>query len=217
MSPDKLFDYLDGKLAPEERAALEERFISEPELRRELAIARQIHAQMGESREVVGFAEPTLEQRGAILGRRIAIAFSVLVFANVLFGIYAIAFMKKKTRTQLNTEQNRTELQESLTRSAAVVLPTPSLEIDEIKFAVPVPEQDKLANKIIAATKQAGGSGTKGLADQNGILLFAEIPTIRLNDFRESIRKLGATLPPPPAAPTAGEKSILQLRIVSPQ
>ena len=91
MNPDKLFDYLDGKLSPNERAKLEERFMSEPELRQELAIARQIHAQMGDSREIVGFAQPTLEDRGAVLGRRIMIAFAILVFANVLFGIYAIA------------------------------------------------------------------------------------------------------------------------------
>src|SRR5262249_14306357 len=123
----------------------------------------------------------------------------------------------KKTRTQLNTQQNRTELQESLARSAAIALPTPSLEIDEIKFTAPVPEQDKLANEIIAAAKQAGGSGTKGLADQNGILLFAEIPTARLNEFRESMRNLGATVPATSAQPGTGEKSILQVRIVNAQ
>jgi anti-sigma factor RsiW len=217
MNPDKLFDYLDGKLPPEERAALEERFMSEPELREELAVARRIHAEMGDSREVVGFAEPTLEQRGAILGRRVAIAFSVLVFANVLFGIYAIAFMKKKDRAQTTIEQNRTELAESLARTAAVALPTPSLDVDEIKFTVPVPEQEKLANQILAAAKQAGGSGTKGLADQQGVLLFAEVPNARLNDFRDAMKKLGGTLPPTPAAASTGEKSILQVRIVSAQ
>jgi hypothetical protein len=217
MSPDKLFDYLDGKLPAEERAALEERFMAEPELRKELTVARQIHAQMGDSREVVGFAEPTVEERGAILARRIAVAFAVLVFANVVFGIYAIAFMKKKENARISTEQNRTDLAESLARSAAVALPTPSLDIDEIKFTAPVRDQDKLANKIIAVTKQAGGSGTKGLADQNGVLLFAEIPSARLNDFRESMKKLGATLPAASPEPAAGEKSILQVRIVSPQ
>src|SRR2546430_317213 len=86
MNPDKLFDYLDGKLSPGERAELEKRFMSDPEVRRELAVARQIHAEMRDSREIVGVAEPTLEQRGAVLGRRIAIAFAVLVFANVVFG-----------------------------------------------------------------------------------------------------------------------------------
>ena len=191
--------------------------MSDPELRRELTVARRIHNEMRDSREIVGVVEPTLEERGAILGRRIVIAFSVLVFANVAFGIYAIAFMKKKERTQLNTEQNRTELAESLARTAAVALPTPSLEVEEIRFTAPAPEQDKLANKVIAAAKQAGGSGTKGLADQQGVLLFAEVPTARLNDFRESMKKLGAMLPASPAEPKAGEKVILQLRIVSAQ
>jgi hypothetical protein len=216
MNPDKLFDYLDGRLSADERAEMEERFMSDPQARRELAVARQIHATMGNSREVVGVAAPTLEQRGAVLGRRIMIAFSVLVFANVLFGIYAIAFMNKKTRTRLNTEQNRNELTQSLSRTAAVALPTPSLEIDEITFTAPVPEQDSLANQIIDGAKQAGGSGTKGLADQNGILIFAEVPSSRLNEFRDLMKKLGGTLPAT-IAPGAGEKNILQVRIISAQ
>jgi anti-sigma factor RsiW len=218
MNPDKLFDYLEGKLSPNERAELEERLMSDPQLRRELTIARQIHAaDMGDSREIIGVSDPKLQERGAILGRRVATAFAVLVFANVLFGIYAIAFMKKKERTQLNTEQNRSELAESLARTAAVALPTPSLNVEEIRFTAPIAEQDKLAKKIIAAAKQVGGSGTKGLADQQGVLLFAEVPTARLNDFRESMKKLGATLPAAPVEPKAGEKTILQVRIVSGQ
>src|SRR5437763_9677926 len=212
MNPDKLFDYLEGKLSPSEGAELEERLMSDPQLRRELAVAPQSHTSMGNSREVLGVAEPTLEERGAVLGRRIAIAFSVLVFANVVFGIYAIAFMKKKERTQLNTEQNRTELAESLARTAAVALPPPSLDVEEIKFTAPVKDQDKLANKIIAAAKQSGGSGTKGLADQQGVLLFVEIPAARVNDFREMMKKLGATLPAASAETKAGDKVILQLR-----
>ena len=217
MNPDKLFDYLDGKLSPNDRAELEERLMSDPQLRRELTIARQIHGEMRGSREIVGVAEPALEERGAVLGRRVAIAFAVLVFANVVFGVYAVAFMKKKERTQLNTEQNRSELAESLARTAAVALPTPSLDVEEIKFTASVKDQDKLANKIIAAAKQVGGSGTKGLEDQNGVLLFAEVPTARLNDFRESMKRLGATLPAAPVEPKAGDKAILQLRIVSAQ
>jgi hypothetical protein len=217
MNPDKLFDYLEGKLSPSERAELEERLMSDPQARRELTVARQIHSDMRDSREILGVVEPTPEERGAVLGRRFAIAFSVLVFANVLFGIYAIAFMKTKERTRMNTEQNRTEFAESLARTAAVALPTPSLDVDEIKFTAPVKEQDKLANKIIAAAKQLGGSGTKGLADQTGVLLFAEVPTARLNDFRESMKKLGATIPEASVEPKAGEKTILQIRIASPQ
>src|SRR5258708_37289737 len=123
--------------------------------------------------------------------------------------------MKKKERARASTEQNRTELADSLARSAAMALPTPSLDVDEIKFTAPVAEQDKLANKVIATAKQVGGSGTKGLADQQGVLLFTEVPTARLNDFRDSMKKLGATLPTPTAVPSAGEKTILQIRIVS--
>ena len=217
MNPDKLFDYLEGKLSPNERAELEERLMSDSQLRRELTVARQIHADMGDSREIIGIAEPTLEERGAVLGRRIAIAFAVLVFANVVFGIYAIAFMKKKERARMNTEQNRSELAESLARTAAVALPTPSLDVEEIKFTASVAEQDRLANKVIAAAKQVGGLGTKGLADQHGVLLFAEIPIVRLNDFRDLMKKLGAALSSAPVEPKAGEKAILQVRIVSAQ
>jgi len=217
MNPDKLFDYLEGKLSPSERAELEEHLMSDPQLRRELTVARQIHAEMRDSREILGVAEPILEERGAVLGRRVAIAFAVLVFANVVFGIYAIAFMKQKERARTKTEQNRSELTESLARTAAVALPPPSLDVDEIKFTAPVAEQDRLANKVIAAAKQVGGSGTKGLADQQGVLLFAEVPTARLNDFRDSMKKLGATLAPAPTEPKAGEKAILQVRIVSAQ
>ena len=95
--------------------------------------------------------------------------------------------------------------------------PTPSLDVEEIKFTAPVAEQNGLANKVIAATKQVGGSGTKGLADEQGVLLFAEIPTARLNDFRDSMKKLGATLPAAPVEAKTGEKTILQVRIVSAQ
>jgi len=217
MNPDKLFDYLEGKLSPDERAELEERLMSDPVARRELTVARHIHADMRDSREILGVAEPTLEERGAVLGRWIAIAFAVLVFANVVFGIYAIAFMKQKEKARVSTEQNRSELTQSLTRAAAQALPTPSFDVDEIKFTAPVAEQDLLANKVIAAATQVGGSGTKGLADQQGVLLFAEVPSARLNDFRDSMKKLGATLPAPAAAPSPGEKTILQIRIISAQ
>ena len=54
MNPDKLFDYLDGRLSPNERAELEERFMSDPQLRRELTVARRIHSEMRDSREIVG-------------------------------------------------------------------------------------------------------------------------------------------------------------------
>jgi hypothetical protein len=218
MNPDKLFDYLDGKLSPGERAQLEERFMSDPEARRELAVARQIHASMSDSREVVGIADAqTISERGPILARRIMIAFMVLVTVNVGFGIYAIFFMKNRERVRERTEQNRIEFAKNLSNAAATALPTPTLGIEEITFNAPQSERDGLADKVIAAAKHSGGSAAKGLSNENGILIFAEIPTARLNDFREALKKLGATVPSTRPESSAEEKTILQVRIASGQ
>lgn len=219
MNPDKLFDYLDGKLSPTERAQMEERFMSDPEARRELAVARQIHGSMTDSREIVGIAEATsTSDRGPVLARRIMIVFMILVLANVAFGIYAIFFMKNRQRARERIEQNRIELKESLSQTAAAALPTPTLGIEEVTFNAPGAARDILADKVIGAASQAGGSATKGFNNENGILIFAEIPTPRLNEFREALKKLGATVPAPAATETnAGEKTILQVRIAGPQ
>jgi hypothetical protein len=218
MNPDKLFDYLDGKLSPKARAELEDLFMSDPEARRELAVARQIHASMGDSREIVGIADASSpSDRGPILARRIMIAFMVLVFVNVAFGIYAIFFMKNKQRLRERTEQNRTELTQSLSQTAAAALPTPTLGVEEITFNAPATEQVTVAEKVIAAASQSGGSAAKGLSNENGILIFAEIPTTRLNEFREALKKLGATVPVATAESNVGEKIILQVRISSQQ
>ncbi|HWY40026.1 MAG TPA: hypothetical protein VNX27_04450 [Chthoniobacterales bacterium] len=218
MNPDKLFNYLDGKLSPNERAELEERFMSDPEARRELSVARQIHDSLGDSREVVGFAEAEpISERGPVLARRIMVAFMVLVTVNVGFGIYAIFFMKNKERARERTEQNRTEFTQRLSQTAAAALPTPALAIDEITFNVPATERDGLTNKVIAAANQSGGSAAKGLSNENGTLIFAEIPTTRLNEFREALKKLGATVPSSATEPNAGEKTILQVRIAGAQ
>ena len=218
MNPDKLFDYLDGKLSPKERADLEDRFMSDPEARRELAVARQIHASMGNSREIVGVADAnSLDDRGPILARRIMIAFMVLVFVNVGFGIYAIFFMKNRHWSRERTEQNRTELAQSLSQTAAAALPTPTLGIEEITLNAAATEQGALADRVTNATNQSGGSATKGLSNENGILIFAEIPTARLNEFREALKKLGATVPAPSTETNPAEKTILQVRITSAQ
>ncbi|HXY60363.1 MAG TPA: hypothetical protein VEH26_02025 [Chthoniobacterales bacterium] len=219
MNPDKLFDYLDGRLPPDERADLDQRFMSDPEARRELAVARQIHANMsGDSREVVGVGDVTsASERGAVLARRIMTFFIVLVTANVTFGIYAIFFMKNRQRARERTEENRTELAQSLSQTAAAALPTPTLGIEEITFNAPTTERDEIANKVIAAASQSGGSATKNLNNENGILIFAEIPTARLNEFRDRLKKLGASVPAAVAEPGASEKTILQVRIAAGQ
>ncbi len=57
MNPEKLFDYLEGNLPAEERAQLEEKLATDPQLQRELAIAREMHRRSRGSREVLGESE----------------------------------------------------------------------------------------------------------------------------------------------------------------
>src|SRR5678816_4610116 len=91
MNPDKLFDYLEGRLSPKERAALEEQLMSHKQLQREFAVARQIHAGMrGESREVALPAPPDVPEQGRKMAIRIGVAFMVLMFVNVGIGLWFI-------------------------------------------------------------------------------------------------------------------------------
>ena len=43
MTPEKFFDYLEGKLPPMEKERLERALIADPELQRQFATAREIH------------------------------------------------------------------------------------------------------------------------------------------------------------------------------
>lgn len=215
MNPDKLFDYLDGTLSAGERAQLEDRVLTDAQIRHQLAVAREIHKSMRESREILASIDGPASNRGAVLGRRIIIAFAVLVFANVLFGIYAIAFMENKRHSTVRQEQNRQQLMNNLEKSAAAALPPPSFDVDEIKFLEPVrPQQDYLANKVIAAAEACGGSGAKGLSDAHSTLLFAEIPSSKLNEFRERLSKMGAILPAASTEVPTKPNTIVQVRIV---
>ena len=213
MSPDKLFDYLDGKLSPEQREKVEQQLTSDAHARRELAAAREIHSHMRDSREVL-LMDELPNPRGAILGRRVAIAFAALVFLNVVFGLYAIGFMKKKQRASRGEDQNHQQLVQALEKAAVAAMPTPSLEIDEIKLEAPAKQREAMASKVITAASQCGGSAVKGLSNENGILLFAEIPSERLNDFSDSLKKLGAVLPAARSENATGGKAILQIRII---
>ena len=213
MNPDTLFDYLDGKLSSQERAELERQLATDTYLQRQLVIAREIHSRMRGSPEVL-LEDDATAKRGAILGRRVAIAFTVLVFMNVVFGLYAIGFLEKKKRAQPTEEQNRKEFAQALDKAAAVALPVPTLDVDEIKIDAPAKQRDAMGKKVIAAAKQSGGSAVKNVSDENGLLLFAEIPAARVEQFRGALKKLGATLPVSTSASATSGKAILQIRII---
>src|SRR4029450_7040777 len=91
MNPDKLFDYLDGRLPSAERAALEDQLISDQELQRELAVARRIHAGMHDgSREIFLATQADEPKRGRKMALRVGAAFIILMAINVGAGLWII-------------------------------------------------------------------------------------------------------------------------------
>src|SRR6266478_7584095 len=125
MNPDKLFDYLEGRLPAGERAALEERLISDKQLQRELAIARQIQAGMrGDSREVVLPARPDVTEQGRKMALRIGTAFIVLMGVNVGFGLWLIARHETKNPNRaLLEKQMRQQITKALEHAATPLTP----------------------------------------------------------------------------------------------
>jgi hypothetical protein len=218
MNPDKLFNYLDGNLPAAEREQLEERIAGDSQLQRELIVARKIHREMGGSREVLGVAEetPAVGARGATIGRHVAIAFFVLVLVNVFIGIMFIIGRKPKNDLGPQEAAIRAQLTASLDKTAGLALPAPTLA-DDIMITASASERDAVAGKIIALATQLGGSGTKGLPDDKGVIVWVEVPGDRESSFRIALVPLGAT--PPPAELSAAktgvpnEKKILQIRI----
>jgi hypothetical protein len=216
MNPDQLFNYLDGRLSPKEREELEDRLIRDPQLQREFAVARKIHQGMsGDAREVILDEPPPGGGRGRQIVRQITIVFVVLIFLNILGGLVVIGVVEnKRHRTQTASEQNRQEVTLALQKAAANALPTPNLDVDEIKITVPAKQQDAMVEKISAAAKQAGGSAVKNLSNENGTLIFAEIPAERVSQFRDALKQLGAVLPASPGPSATSGNAILQIRIV---
>src|SRR5437868_1797314 len=136
MNPDKLFDYLDGKLPDHERKAVEERLMTDPTARREFDVARRIHASMqgneSDRPKILGELSEETAARGRRLARQVGLAFIVLVAMNVFLGLVYIAHHESKNpNRQLLDEQARAHLQKSLENTAAATLSAPPLGVSE--------------------------------------------------------------------------------------
>ncbi len=212
MNPDMLFDYLDGKLSPAQRAELEEKLMSDAQLRREFNIAREIHRGGGVSREVlVPSEDPEVVARSGRLGRRIATAAAILVFLNVAFGLAVITWKNRKPKANARETEMRQQLAASLGAAAQNAMPAPSLSDDEIQLALPRAQWENMAVAVIAAAESCGGSGLK-TADEKGVIVMAQIPRNRAGEFRQ--RVLGPAIAPAPAASApSGETITVQVRI----
>ena len=189
MNPDKLFDYLDGRLSSNERAALEERLISDKQLQREFAVARQIHAGVrGDSREVILPPSPDVSEQGRKMATRIGAAFMVLMFVNVGIGLW---FIFKHESSNPNRPLLEAQMREQIAKSiehAATLAPTPNgLGVSEITIPAENGRLDAAAEEVVAIVSRFGGSATKGIPDRGRVSILADVPANRESDFRGAL------------------------------
>jgi hypothetical protein len=225
MNPDKLFDYLEGKLPSSERAALERQLISDPQLQRELVVAREIHAGMrGDSHEVFLPTETDATERGRKMALRVGAAFIILMVVNVGFGLWLIARHETKNpnRALLET-QMRQQISKALEHAATTLTPAP---LGESQITVPAAtgKLQDTADQVVAVVTRLGGSATKGLADQHRLNVLVDIPPIRESEFRTVIASItgekpesrtpATTLEPESTIPGTSEKKSFVVQIV---
>jgi anti-sigma factor RsiW len=215
MSPEKLFDYLEGKFGAEERAAFEEQLANDPQLQRELAIAREMHRRSRGSREVVGDQDPDIPLPAKALGRKVMTAFAALVLLNVFIGIFFIIGKKKGTgELRAREEATRQQLAASLQKTAENSMPLPTIG-NEIVLSAAITERARIADHVVQLAQQAGGSAAKAQPDEKGVTIVIDLPSTRADEFRRSLAPLAPPeySPPPEPSPSADRRSILQVRV----
>ena len=225
MNPDKLFDYLDGKLTSSERAALEERLMSDEQLQREFAVARQIHAGMrGDSKEVVLPAPPDVSEQGRKMAIRIGVAFMVLMFVNVGIGLWFIFRHESKNPNRpLLEAQMREQIAKSIERAAALTPAPNALGITEITIPAEKGKLDVIADRVVGTVRDLAGSATKGVPDGGRLSILVDLPANRELEFRAAVASIGRGLtnapaeqpsPATPSTPGSTEKKSFVVQIV---
>jgi hypothetical protein len=192
MNPDKLFDYLEGRLSPKERAAFEEQLMSDKQLQREFVVARQIHAGMrGDSQEVVLPAAPDVPEQGRKMAIRVGVAFMILMFVNVGIGLWFIFRHESNNPNRpLLEAQMREQITKSLERAAGLTPAPNALGVSEITIAAEKGKLDVVANKVVAIVSELGGSATKGVPDAGRLSILVDLPANRESQFRTAIASI---------------------------
>ena len=119
MTPEKFFDYLEGKLPPAERERLERALISDPELQQQFVAARQIHRSLERPPD-----ESAATTRAGSRGRQLAAAFAVLVAMNVALGLFYIFRSNQPSAEVRKARQEKIyqEVHGSVEKAATAVL-----------------------------------------------------------------------------------------------
>lgn len=192
MTPEKFFDYLEGKLPPAERERLERALISDPELQQQFVVARQIHRSLERPP-----GESAATARAGSRGRQLAAAFAVLVAMNVGLGLFYIFRSNQPSAALRKAQQERISQQVygSVEKAAAAAFTPPTLGPEQIVIVVPREKQDEIAHSIAEAATQAGGSGTKDLPNDGGTKVLVLVPASAEAHFRQILSALGAPAP----------------------
>lgn len=221
MSPEKLFDYLDGVLPEQEKIELERQLAADPQLQRQLAVAREMHRRSHGAREIIGDApEVEIPTATGKLGRWLVTAFALLVLINVLVGIAFIVGSKGSKRSELKKKELaiRQQLAASLTKTAETALPLPTFATAEIRLVAPASEQNALADHVVTLAKQSGGSAAKAPPDDAGLTVLANIPADREEEFWQAVTPLapaGLSSPAPRENATGNENVNIYVRITA--
>jgi hypothetical protein len=209
MNPDKLFDYLDGKLPDWERHQVEEQLTRDPRLQEELAMARKIHTRSsGESREVLLPDEDATSARGRKLALRVGIAFIVLIALNVGLGLLFIAHKEASNpNRKLLEAQMREQLTKSLAQAARDELTPPPLGVTDITIAAARGQLNIMADEVVATAQRLGGSATKELPGDHRAGVLVDLPSNRESEFRAALAVMIGAVPISPSPATSGEQS----------
>ena len=204
--------------------------MSDKQLQRELAVARQIHAGMhGDSREVVLPPPEDISEQGRKMAIRIGVAFMVLVFVNVGIGLWFILRHESNNPNRpLLEAQMREQIAKSIERAAALTPPPNALGVTEITIPAKSGKLDAVADKVVAIVSELGGSGTKGVPGAGRVTILVDLPTDRESEFRGAVASIQGgespespdpTRSPEPGSPTpaTGEKKSFVVKIVKKQ
>ncbi len=223
MNPDKLFDYLEGKLPDWERAQLEEKIAEDPQLQKEFAAARRIHSNMrGERREVMIPQEGGSNARGRKMALRIGTAFIILIAVNVGAGLYFIARHEAANPNhKLLEAQMRDQITKSLRLATQSALTPPPLELGELTISANPGQLQAVAEKIVTLARGLGGSATVELPDGPRLGVLVDVPANRETEFRTAMATLSGkdagTIPPNDTSSTGADKRSFVVHIVEHQ
>src|SRR5262249_46461300 len=149
------------RLPAGERARIEQELISNEQLQRELAVARQIHAGMrGGSPEVVLPARPEMSEQGRRMALPVRTTFNDLMAVNVGIGLWLIARHETKNPNRVLLEkQMRDQIANSLEHAARTFTPAP-LGVSEIMVPAATGKLEAVADEVVTIATRFGGSAT---------------------------------------------------------